>query len=181
MLRETALSYLADRSVRAGETVQCGWFIFRVVSGADDFALETLDFREMASFTQDFSAVERIHVAQQAMLSMQGVEAVDCTLQHSALVSRCYVPGRRDTFIERFRPVGGTDSGWYIGILDDPSSMEDRASFAHQSLYELSIHDSRLLPYWLLPHGYRVFFDGRTPNMERVEPDGAANRALPRR
>jgi len=170
MLREAALSFLEDRNVRAGETVECGWFIFRVVSQGARFDLETLDFRAMASFTRDFSAVERIHDAQQRELAAQGVEPIACTLQHSALVSRSYFPGSRGAFIQRSESVGGTDSGWYVGIRNDPLSLEDASSFVHQSLYELSIHDSRFLAYWLLPYGFHVLFDGDACRVERVEP-----------
>ena len=98
-----------------------------------------------------------------------GASAVDCTFMQPALVSRSYSPASRSAFIERGQPTNQSDSGWYIGVVGDGLDMGDAGSFVHQSLYELSIRDQRLVRFWLLPVGYRVYFDQDEPRIEKVE------------
>ena len=47
-------------------------------------------------------------------------------------------------------------SDWYVRIYADPLDMNDINSFEFKSLYELSISDDRMLPYWLMPVGTNV-------------------------
>ncbi len=54
MLRELALQYLKTLAAKVGETVQLGWFVFRIIDGPNGIDLETLDFKAVASFTTDF-------------------------------------------------------------------------------------------------------------------------------
>ena len=107
----------------------------------------------MASFTEDFSEAVRIRWLQFSALSQFGVSESPCNLMQTALVSLSYSPGRADAFVERQQPADGHDSGWYVGVSDEPRDMNDESSFCFRSLYELTIHDMRLAPYWLLPPG----------------------------
>ena len=151
--------FLSRRPHEAGQTVQFGWFVFRITARGQPPRVESLDFRQMASFTEDFSEVERIHTLQAATLArFQALES-PCTLQQSALVSLSYYPGRVDTFLERQSPTDSNDSGWYVGVHDEARSMDDVSSFARRSLYELTIHDMRMAAYWLLPQGTVVSLD----------------------
>ena len=145
--------FLSERPHKVGETVKFGWFIFRIVEPGDPPRLESLDFRQMASFTDDFSEAERIHSLQVAALNQFKAEQSPCSLQQFALVSGSYTPERKDVFIERQQAEEGNDSGWYVGVLDEDKDMDDVESFIQRSLYELTIHDMRLAPYWLLPPG----------------------------
>ena len=145
--------FLSERPHESGETIQLGWFIFRIAERGQPPRIETLDFREMASFTDDFSEAERIHSLQTDALGQFEASECPCTLRHFALVSASYSPEREDVFIERQQPADGNDSGWYVGIFDDPRDMDDVTSFTQRSLYELTIHDMRMAPYWLLPPG----------------------------
>lgn len=145
--------FLSERPHAAGETVQFGWFIFRVAEAGQPPRLKSLDFRQMASFTYDFSESERIYALQVAALNEFAVPECPCTLQQFAFVSKSYSPERDDVFIERQYAAEGNDSGWYIGVFNDPRNLGDLASFVQCSLYELTIHDMRLAPYWLLPPG----------------------------
>jgi hypothetical protein len=77
-------NFLSTQAVKDGETVEYGWFIFKVTTDAGKTDLQTLDFRAMASFTSDFSAPERIHQAQHATLAQEGVAPSPCTLRHAA-------------------------------------------------------------------------------------------------
>ncbi len=181
MLREAALEYLKARNAKPSETVQLGWFVFRIIATDQGLDLETLDFKALASFTTDFEIPERVHWAQQETLRRLGASAMACTLSQPALVSRSYSPGSKQAFIERGQLTSQSDSGWYVGVLGDTLDMRLASSFVHQSLYELSIRDQRLVRFWLLPVGYRVFFGDDEPRIERVEPDGAANAASPHR
>lgn len=51
------------------------------------------------------------------------------------------------------------NSGWYVGIYADPLDMNDADSFELRSLYELTIQDARMTPYWLLPEGFLVHLE----------------------
>lgn len=155
-MKSLVQKFLSERPHDAGETVQFGWFIFRIAERGQPPRIESLDFRQMASFTGDFSEAERIHSLQLAALSQFQTAECPCTLQQFALVSASYSPERDDVFIERQQSADGNDSGWYVGIFDDSRDMDDVTSFTQRSLYELTIHDMRLAPYWLLPPGTLV-------------------------
>jgi hypothetical protein len=157
------LDFLSTRTVKHGESVEYGWFIFRTVVENGLLDLETLDFRDMASFTRDFTPVERIDSAQSAMLAIQRAEPEWCSLWHAAHISRSYTPGSPCAFMERLDRLENSKSGWYIGVADDPLDVNEPANLHFQSLYELTIHDERFAPYWLLPVGFLVEFDGDRP------------------
>lgn len=157
MLDRAILAFLSDRRVAVGETVQAGWLVFRVADLGPPVKLESLDFLHMASFTTDLGRAEVIYRDQQAMLSCHGVEEEPCTVLHSAIVSRSYRPGHPGAFIKRDAAIEDHSSGWYVGVLDDPLSMEDESTFELRSLYELSISDERMTPFWLMPVGATVF------------------------
>ena len=158
-IKSAVQAYLSSQPHKAGETVQFGWFIFRVIASGQPPQIESLDFRGMMSFTEDFSEAERIHALQSATLARFGATALPCTLRQSALVSLSYHPGRRDAFLKREQPSTHNDSGWYVGVEDEARNMADESSFALRSLYELTIHDLRMAPYWLLPEGTFVALD----------------------
>jgi hypothetical protein len=162
-LRAKVLEFLSNRIVKHGESVEYGWFIFQTVVENGRLDLETLDFRAMASFTRDFLRVERIEAEQLAVLAEQRIKPACCALWHAALVSRSYTPGAPRAFMERLDPLEANKSGWYIGIANDPLDVNDPANLHSQSLYELTIHDARFAPYWLLPAGFVVEFDGDRP------------------
>ena len=42
-------------------------------------------------------------------------------------------------------------------MVNDPLSMEEASAFELRSLYELSISDERMIPFWLMPVGTTVF------------------------
>lgn len=159
-IRSKVLDFLSTRTVKHGESVEYGWFIFQTVVEDGQLDLETLDFRAMASFTRDFGPVERIDAEQSGVLAKQRVEPEACALWHAALISRSYTPGASGAFMERLDPLEDNKSGWYIGVADDPL---EPANLRFQSLYELTIHDARFAPYWLLPVGFRVEFKGDRP------------------
>lgn len=150
-IKSLVQKFLSERPHGAGETVQLGWFIFRIADSGQPPRVESLDFRQIASFTEDFSEVERIHSLQSAALAEYEASECPCTLQQFALVSASYSPEREDAFIERQQPANGNDSGCYVGVFDDSIDMDDITSFTQRSLYELTIHDMRMAPYWLLP------------------------------
>ncbi|MES2598827.1 MAG: hypothetical protein V4662_26070 [Verrucomicrobiota bacterium] len=159
-LKACVQQFLSERPHKAGETVQFGWFWFRIVEAGSPPEIETLDMKGMASFTTDFHEAERVHQEQCRMVTANGVEADDSiTLMHSALVSKNYRPGVSDAFLKHDEPSGGIDSGWYVGIYDDPLDMDDPDSFHRQSLYELTIHDMRMARYWTLPQAFLVHLD----------------------
>ncbi|MDB6132872.1 MAG: hypothetical protein JWM59_1115 [Verrucomicrobiales bacterium] len=148
--------YPATVPHKAGETVQFGWFIFRIAGNSMPPEIESLDFRAMASFTTDFSAAERIRDEQWRTLCRYGVQEEPCSLVQAAFVSRSYTPRKRDAFLERQSASRGRDSGWYVGVLDECRDMTDERSFEWQSLYALSIADARMMPFWLLPVGKKI-------------------------
>lgn len=177
-IRSNVLAFLSNRTVKHGESVEFGWFIFRTVVENDRTDLETLDFRSMASFTREFAAVERIHAEQSSVLAWQRVAPAHCSLWHAALVSRSYTPGAPHAFMRRLDASEKNKSGWYIGVADDPLDVNDPANLQFQSLYELTIHDGRFAPYWLLPVGFVVSFDGDRPAVSSDRGRGWPRRAF---
>jgi hypothetical protein len=159
MIKESIQEHLATRPHKAGQSVQWGWFVFRIANEAQPPEIESLDFKENASFTTDFSAAEQVHALQRSALARCGRAEQECVLWHSALVSLSYSPGREDAFLKRALPTDANDSGWYVGVFDEQRSMNDVTSFARRSLYELTIRDMRMAPYWLLPVGTIVTLD----------------------
>jgi len=166
MLRESTLEYLSTRVAKLGETVQFGWLVFRVTENEGKMDVETLDFKSIGSFTNDFEIAERIHWAQHETLRRVGEPEAPCTLLDAALVSRSYHPGDANAFIERQSPTSDADCGWYVGVADDNADFSNADSFEHKSLYELTIRDERFARFWLLPVGYRVLFNGDEPRIE---------------
>lgn len=162
-IRSDVLAFLSNRTVKNGESVEYGWFIFQAVVENGQVDLETLDFQAMASFTRDFRTVEQIQAEQSSVLVQQRVEPGDCALWHAALISRSYTPGTPRAFMQRLDNLEASKSGWYIGVADDQLDVNHPANLHFQSLYELTIHDRRLAPYWLLPVGFLVEFDGERP------------------
>ena len=156
MVKQLAQQHVAKRPHKPGETIQFGWFIFRIANDAQPPEIESLDFKEIASFTTDFSAVEQIHALQRSALARSGREEEGCALWQSAIVSLSYSPGREDTFLKRDAPTDANDSGWYVGVFDEQRSMTEAASFTRRSLYELTIRDMRMAAFWLLPRGTAV-------------------------
>ncbi|GFE82794.1 hypothetical protein GCM10011487_47940 [Steroidobacter agaridevorans] len=127
----------------------------------------------MASFTRDLSRAEAIYRDQQAMLRRHGVEEELCTVMHSAIVSKSYQAGHPSAFLKRDAAVEGHSSGWYVGILNDPLSMDDESTFELRSLYELSILDERMIPFWLMPVGTAAFLADGTVEWIGTQGSGA--------
>ena len=128
-LKQLVQRYLATVPYKCGETVQLGWFVFRIASVSTPPEVESLDFRKMASFTTDFSAAERVRALQWETLKRCGVSEQACTLRQTAQVSRSYTPGREDTFLKRQSACEASDSGWYVGVLSEEKDLNDRTSF----------------------------------------------------
>ena len=144
-------AFLAARRIAPGETVQFGWLVFRIAEVGPPIRLESLDFKNMASWTEDLSRAEEVHAQQSAALKTRGVAEEPCTLLQSAVTSKSYSPGHPAAFMSRSQPTSPNDSGWYIGTLDDQLDLANPESLELKSLYELSISDPRLTPYWLMP------------------------------
>lgn len=159
---------MKTREAKVGETVQSGWFVFRIVDGQNGTDLEALDFMALASFTSDFQIPEQIHWAQHETLTRLGVDESACRLSDPALVSRSYRARGRNAFIARCAPASGTDSGWYAGVAGETRDFNDVDSLHHQSRYELAIHDERFSRFWLLTVGYRIYFDSDEPRIEEA-------------
>lgn len=166
-LKTRIQDYLSKRPHKAGETVQYGWFIFRVAEEGKPPRLESLDFKKLDSFTEDFTEAEKIHDLQVSAAVDLALSESPCTLWHSALVSKSYTPGREDAFLERQEAAEENDSGWYVGVFDEELDMDDVESFTHRSLYELTLHDMRMAPYWLLTPGTLVSLSTREVSFEK--------------
>ena len=93
MIKQNVLSLIETRRAAPGESVEYGWFTFRVTEGDGGLDVETLDFQEMASFTRDFGIVEHIMAQQTRALEQAGAEPLLCNLRQFATVSRAYQPG----------------------------------------------------------------------------------------
>jgi len=156
MIKAKIVEFLKGRGAKPGETVEYGWFILRVTGSPDAIDVETLDFLKMASFTDNLEILEKIHLTQMKLLSDLQLEPEWCTLRQFAVVSNSYEPGENNLVLVRQNSPEGNDSGWYVGVEDDPCDVNDPKNLKRMSLYELCLHDSRLSTYWLLPQGYSV-------------------------
>lgn len=167
MIRDEALAHLKTLGAQPGETVEFSWFVFRLTQTDGQLDIEALDFEKMASFTKDFQLVDQIHSAQMQVLREEQASPEFCNLRQLAACSKSYTPGSPRAFISRVAAAEEEQSGWYVGIVDDPLDVNDPGNVGIKSLYEISIKDQRLLPYWLLPVGYRVVFEGFPPEVFR--------------
>lgn len=166
--KSEVLTWLKSRRARPGETVEFGWLMLRVCGTPDALDIESLDFEQMASFTTDLTRALQIHHRQMSLLREAGVELERCTLQHAGLVSQGYRPGAPEMFLTRLGPVQNSDSGWVIGSIAERLTKASLASSRFVSLYELSLADPRLLPFWLLPSYYTVVL--RRDSYELIPP-----------
>ena len=167
MIREQALEHLKTQGAKSGELVQFSWFVFRLTETDSELDIETLDFRETASFTKDFEQVEQIHAAQVQVLQQEQVDPEFCNLRQCAICSKSYAAGSPQAFITRIGPAEEAEAGWYVGVNDDPLDVDNPQNLSIKSLYEICTRDRRFLPYWLLPQGYRVAFGGEEPEIVR--------------
>lgn len=163
------LAWLRSRGAQPGETVEFGWLVFRVCGTPSALDVESLDFQAMASFTTDLSRALHVHQQQMDLLGEAGVEQERCTLQHAGLVSRGYVPGQPGAFLTRLGPARQSDSGWVIGSVAERLTKDSLKNSRFVSLYEISLADPRLVPFWLLPSFYTVVLHARSH--ELIPPD----------
>ena len=167
MIREQALEYLKAQGAKPGETAHFSWFLFRLTETGGELDIETLDFRDLASYSKDFDLVEQIHAAQVHVLQREQVEPEFCNLRQCAICSKSYAAGSPRAFISRIGPADEAEAGWYVGVAEDPLDVDNPQNLNIKSLYEISIRDRRFLPFWLLPPGYRVAFGGIEPEVVR--------------
>ena len=172
MIKNAVLEMLRSRKAKTGETVEFSWFWFRSCGTDAELDVETLDFQKMASFTSEFDVVERIHAEQMEVLAQAGVDALRCTLMHYGRVDTYYEPGDPETYMSRISDASEDFSGWVVGVRSQGLPLNGLRSFDRMSLYEISIRDKRLLPYWLLPQGWSVVFEDDEPLVVRPGESG---------
>jgi hypothetical protein len=154
--KNEVLTWLRSRGAHPREMVEFGWIMFRVCGTSSSLDVECLDFKAMASFTTDLSHALEVHQQQMDLLREAGVEPERCTQGHAGLVSRGYVPGQPEAFLTRLGPAQRSDSGWVIGSIEERLTKDSLKNSRFVSLYEISLSDPRLLPFWLLPSYYTV-------------------------
>ncbi|NHQ82823.1 hypothetical protein HA051_14720 [Chromobacterium vaccinii] len=59
MIVHSVQQYLATRAVAVGEIVHAAWLVFRVAELGPPVELESLDFKNIASFTRDLNEAPR--------------------------------------------------------------------------------------------------------------------------
>lgn len=153
--------HLAGRRIEVGHSVEFGWLILWVEEIGPPIVFRSLDLLRMASFTTDLRRAEMDHFLQRRVIEAYSADGEDCCLWYSEMISKSYEPGHPNAFLERQGPLERKASGWYVGIEDDPLDMNDFNSFEFKSLYELSISDDRMLPYWLMPVRTLVFLESK--------------------
>lgn len=167
--KHEVLAWLRSRGARPGEIVEFGWLVFRVCGTPSALDVETLDFQAVASFTTDLSHALHVHRRQMDLLEEASAEAERCTMRHAGLVSRGYVPGQAETFLTRLGPARKSDSGWVVGSVEERLTKDSLKNSRFISLYEISLSDPRLLPFWLLPPYYTVVL--HADSHELIPPD----------
>lgn len=158
MFKQELLKTLTARGAKPGETVEAGWFMLRVCGTPSALDVETLDLQAMASFTRDLTVVEQVNEQQSNVLRELGVAPEPCTVRHTAAVASSYVPNAPGTFLTRCGPSYRDDSGWILGTVAERLTKASLRGSRPMSLYEISLADRRLLPFWLLPAEYTVVF-----------------------
>lgn len=173
MLQESVRQYLAGQTVTEGEVIAAGWLLFRIASVGPPVEFESLDFTPAASFTTDLGEAEKIFSQQFELQRRYAFIPEPCTLRDTAIISNSYAPGHPRAFLKRDAATSDRDSGWYVGILEDPLDPRDPASFVVATLYELSVADRRMLPYWLMPAGSLVSLELGVLASSRIDEAGA--------
>lgn len=168
-VKNEVLARLGSRGARPGEIVEFGWIALRVCGTPSALDVEALDFQAMASFTTDLTRALQVHQQQMDILREAGAEPERCTQRHAGLVSRGYVPGQPGTFLTRLGPARRSDSGWVIGSVEERLTKESLKNSHFISLYEISLSDPRLLPFWLLPSYFTVVV--HADSYELIPPD----------
>jgi hypothetical protein len=167
--KNEVIASLRSRGARPGEIIEFGWIVLRVCGTASALDVETLDLQAMASFTTDLSRALQIHNQQMDLLRQVGAEPETCTQRHAGLVSQGYVPGQPGTFLTRLGPTRRSDSGWVIGSVAERMTKQSLKNSRFISLYEISLSDPRLLPFWLLPSYFTVVL--HDDSHELIPPD----------
>lgn len=157
-MKDKIIKYFGAENLKQDETIEFSWFIFKVIEKNNSIDLQTLDFKSMGSFNQDFELIENLHRSQAKTLANENVEADPCNLRQYAIVSKSYNPESNAYFISRDTKQDGNNSGWYLGMLNETLDINNPENLKIVSLYELSIQNKKLIPYWLLPVGYQVVF-----------------------
>ncbi len=173
MLQEAVREYLAGRTVAEGEIVAAGWLLFRIGRVGPPIEFESLDFTPAAAFTTDLTKAEEIFAQQFELQRRCAFIPEPCTLRDTAIISKSYAPGHPRAFLKRDAATTDRDSGWYLGILEDPLDPKDPASFVVSTLYEVSVADRRTFPYWLMPAGSLVSLELGVLASSRIESAGA--------
>lgn len=144
----------ASRGVRfdAGQTVQLGWMIAKLVTDADgNLELWEPDFRSMPVVWQKgVSATLRQLVLQRAVCDQASAVPSFPSLAQSAVVASDFQDHPGELAMSREEGMGN-DSGW---LLATPSSSDHRASL--RSLYEVSLRRPDIIPFLALPAGASV-------------------------
>lgn len=155
-MKDQIIEFLKERETKHGETVDHGFFRFLINKESDRLSLRILDFEKMASWIDDFAIVNEIESEQQAVLRYQGVNETDCNFMKVVFISKSYEPYSPLAFMKREEPAFENDSGWYLGMTNESLSLENPDNIGKMSVYEASINDKRLLPFWLLPFNWWV-------------------------
>ena len=124
-LETILVSYFEDNVAggtvfKAGETVQFGWAMLRLIQRSDGtLGVEEVDRRSGGRWCERVgNTLMETWVQQQVALSV-GAEPEFPRQGQSAIVCTNLVPGADDYMMSRSEPTAPDDSGWFIGCCDD--------------------------------------------------------------
>lgn len=159
---------------KPGQSVQLGWATLRLVQ-RDDGTLGVLEpdlaheLKWVESVEQSLletwrqkEVLESLGLAARADYPRQALQAIVCS---RAWEQPTLVLGRTE-------PTGPTDSGWFVGCMDDAHDHQVPEALGVVPLIEIAVRVPPLAQFFALPAGADVVVTGRPRLTARVFLDG---------
>ena len=135
-----------------GQTIQFGWVLLKLVKG-DGGKLEVWepDFRSMpVGWTRGVDETLRFTLIQREVCARVGVEPEFPPMNHSGVISSTFHQGTGSRMMMR-ESAQKSDSGWLFRRVNG-----DDLQARLQSLYEITLKQTYLIPFLALPPGSEV-------------------------
>jgi hypothetical protein len=163
-LVETIEHMVADGSVfQAGEIFQIGWMLTRVQEkGPRHLTLEEPDMRSLPiQWIPGVSDTLRQQMLQVFILDSVALrnEMQIPSIQQSLIACTRYTDNR--FFMTRSEANNETDSGWFVGCLDDRHDHHDTGNLRCISLYEAYLAQRGIQGFVTFPVGATVIIDSK--------------------
>ncbi|VWD39003.1 hypothetical protein BLA50215_05237 [Burkholderia lata] len=164
LLRFLEQSVAGGERFRAGETLQIGWMVTMLESGADD-VLRIME-PDMRAIPIEFidsvdSTLKHLRNQKDMAASVAPAQEPDFPSLRQSAVVHVNFKSAGSVLLTRY-PARETDSGWTLTDLDDEAGSRDPSRYVKISLYQLGVNRPDLIQFLALPSGLQVFVAGST-------------------